>query len=172
MFTSYSLEKDLHLYLQHLLLKLQLFQPQQSHHELFQGLIEDNQEVKCLYFLFLIELLPNLHLCTQVHVYTYIFFHSIINLKLASAYPNRIAESFLSFASEINRISLSEFLRSVSSEDDRLLKNIRRQTVPSDKFYNYICEKVRVIHLLYCTINYHTSLVAHIQWCGNSEPIA
>ena len=118
--------------------------------------------------------LMHVHVHVQVHVYMYIvfFLHSIINLKLASAYPNRIAESFLSFASEINRISLSEFLRSVSSEDDRLLKKIRRQTVPSDKFYNYICEKVRVIHPLYSTINYHTSLVAHIQWCGNSEPTA
>ena len=116
--------------------------------------------------------LMHVHLQVHVHMYIVFFLHSIINLKLASAYPNRIAESFLSFASEINRISLSEFLRSVSSEDDRLLRNIRRQTVPSDKFYNYICEKVRVIHPLYCTINYHTSLVAHIQWCGNSEPIA
>ena len=89
----------------------------------------------------------------HVHVSIIFFLHSIINLKLASAYPNRIADSFLSFASEINRISLSEFLRSVSSEDDRLLKSIRRHTVPSDKFYNYICQKVRVIHLLYC---YHT----------------
>ena len=74
------------------------------------------------------------------------FVFSVINLRLASADEQRKAESYSLFVQELNRVCLSEFLRNVSNEEDRM-KTTRRATVQPDAMYQYLCEKVLHVHI-------------------------
>ena len=64
-----------------------------------------------------------------------------MNLRLASANEDRIADSFTSVADEINKVCLSEFLRNVSTNEDNR-KTIRRANLTTEEMYSFICKKV------------------------------
>ena len=70
-----------------------------------------------------------------------VFFVSIVNLRLASADPTRISNSFASFAVEVNRLALNNFLSSIAATDNELKTKVIKN-IDSEQKHAIICRKV------------------------------